>query len=663
MTTANAESVTRPILGGIPDELVYLFYLTTTIALAVTAAVFVKRIRIWLSARGQSEREADHLTWRAGIGRMIGYAVSHKLLLKDPYAGIAHLLTFYGFAILFAGTCLVFLEHQTPLHFFYGPFYQFSSLVIDLGGAALIVGLTMFLVRRHGLRPTRLLRDWRIASLAWLLLAIGITGFLLEAARIADDFPPFERWSIVGYSIACVISGAGIGGESLRLLHQSLWAVHAVLCVGFLALLPWHFFGHIAYGTLSWARRTARPIGQLKTPDIHRPPGAVSWQDFGWADLMQADACTTCGRCNEVCPAATAGTPLRPREIVQSLRMTVGSTDIDPSSDLSVLVGDDEVWSCTTCGACNSVCPVGIEVYDKIVDLRRGRVEQGDVPERAADVFDRMIASSTAFGGLPSQRMAWAAGLDAPVAKVGEPIETLYWIGCAGSFDVDGQAVARSMIKILNHLGAPYKLLGDRESCTGDPARRMGEEGLFQESARRNVAMFESHNVKRVLTHCAHCFNTFQNEYPQFGGRFEVEHHSSFLDRMIREGALRIEPNIQAATTYHDPCYLARANGMTESPRRVLESATGQAVSEMERHGANTFCCGAGGGAMWLDVRGQERVENVRIRQAAATGATTIATACPFCKSMLQAGADAQEGENSPRIRDLAELVVESMGL
>jgi Fe-S oxidoreductase len=298
-------------------------------------------------------------------------------------------------------------------------------------------------------------------------------------------------------------------------------------------------------------------------------------------------------------------------------------------------------------------------VYDKIVELRRALVEQGEVPDLAAAVFESTASTFNPFGKDNNQRLLWAQGLKVPVAEPDEEVDLLYWVGCAGSFDPDGQLVARSMIAILDRLGIRYRILGCRERCTGDPARRMGEEGLFQQCARENIAILAGHSVKTVLTHCPHCFNTMKNEYPEFGASFSVEHHSQFLARLIAEGKLGGMEQLESVT-YHDPCYLGRGNGETEAPRVVIDAIADSNI-EMARHGRESFCCGAGGGSLWLDVTGLDRVENIRVREAAATGAKTIVTACPFCKVMLEAGIQALPDGDRMIVKDLAELVAERM--
>jgi Fe-S oxidoreductase len=339
--------------------------------------------------------------------------------------------------------------------------------------------------------------------------------------------------------------------------------------------------------------------------------------------------------------------------------------DADPNGrdgTLAAFVSDEAIWSCTTCGACTQACPVGIEVFEKILEVRRGRVESGAVPAAAHDLFERTAEHFNPMNRPSQERLAWAAGLDVPVAAPGEPIDTLYWVGCAGSFDPDGRSVSRAMVRILNRMGVSYRTLGLRERCTGDPARRMGEEGLFQELARENIRTATEHGVRRIVTHCPHCYNTWKHEYSQLGAQVEVEHHTEFLARAMKEGRLSVPDAGSRTLTLHDPCYLGRMNGQTRAPRDVIAGFPSTSLVEMPRHGERSFCCGAGGGSMWLDQPGRTRVEAIRAHEASGTGATTVATACPFCKSMLRAGAQTLGSAATLEVKDLAELVVEANG-
>ena len=335
--------------------------------------------------------------------------------------------------------------------------------------------------------------------------------------------------------------------------------------------------------------------------------------------------------------------------------------DAGPDASPMAWLSDDTLWSCTTCGACDEVCPVGIDIYHKIVDLRRSRVEEGVVPETAERVFESVAAAHNPFGRANSERLQWTQGQDVPVAEADEPVELLYWIGCAGSFDSEGQSVSRSMVKILKSLGIKYKILGCGERCTGDPAHRLGEEGLFQEQVAANIETLRKHRVRKILTHCPHCLNSFRNEYPQANGEaWEVVHHTQFLAELLAQGRLTLAQKNTERVTFHDPCYLGRGNGIVDAPRQALAHVVATEPVEMPRHGAESFCCGAGGGTMWVDVPGQTRVEHLRAKEAAATGATTVVTGCPYCKVMLRTGLDAVTAK-PPRVKDLAELVAENL--
>lgn len=661
------EAITREILGNVPRWLTLLFYALAGVACVGATLGFRRRLKSYRQSR-RPKPTTQPPNWGVRFHRGVRYLVFHEQLRRDSFAGWSHLLVVYGFAILFAGTCLVFLEHDTPLHFYYGWFYQAASLVIDLGGVAFLVGLAMFLARRCSGRSPRILRQWWVTALSVLLLVIGVTGFLLEGARIAVDLPRHEWCSVAGYPLALGLRAIGIEGPTAIGFQQWLWGAHAAVCIAFFALLPWGFFSHFVYGISSSTARSARQLSHLAVwpmgPD--QPPGAVTWRQFSAVDLLQSDACTTCGRCNEVCPAAAAHKPLQPRDVVLELRRS-HTANSSPSSSDPLEVRDDVLWSCTTCAACNQACPVGIDVYDKIIELRRGRIEAGNAPAAAEQVFEGVAGRHNPFGKPNSERLAWAHGLNLPVAEPDEPTEILYWVGCSGSFSPEGKTVARAMVKILNHLGVNYRVLGTAERCTGDPARRMGEEGLFRQCAAHNLHELKSHGVKRVITHCPHCFNTIRNEYPEVAGAqpaWETQHHTQFLAEQIAAGKLQGSQRLQETVTFHDPCYLGRGNGVVDEPRSLLGGLQ-LPVIEMPRSGAESFCCGAGGGSMWLDVRGRERIEDQRYREAAATGAKVVGTGCPFCKTMLDAARQSTtaEGASGPRVMDVAELVALAEGL
>jgi Fe-S oxidoreductase/nitrate reductase gamma subunit len=642
----------REILWNEPPYAEDLLYLFSALSLGWTLFWFLRRSRLWM--RGSPA--PDQPGWREGLARLVGYLLTHRKIREDRYAGWMHLLIFWGFLALLLATTLVGIQHHFHVEFLTGNTYLIFSLGADLGGLAFCFGIGMALWRRrsksaHG----RLLPTASITLLLWLLLAIAVTGFFVEAARIAVNFPPFERWSFVGYMVARAMAALGLQGGTAPSVHLFLWVFHAVLVIVFFVLIPVTLLKHILLGAYS----VARPAGRLGL--LHEPAepivAEVDLPQFRRIDLIQADACLTCGLCTQVCPAQTAGKPLSPRAVVLGLRQHLDHAE----TPLTEQVADDALWSCTACNACDRACPVNIHIVEKIVTLRRGRVAVGELPGSAAEALESSAQKFNPFSRANSARLEWASGLAVPVAKENESVELLYWIGCAGAFDPAGREVARAMIKILNHLKIAYRVLGCAERCTGDPARRLGEEALWKELAQHNQQSFAAHRVQTILTHCPHCFHAFRNEYPVNGPMPRVLHHSQWLREKLADDTLRVRADAESIT-FHDPCYLGRANGETQAPRAVLDAMSGRKRVELRLHGEQSFCCGGGGGQIWLDVKGRTRVETIRAAQVEETGAQTVATGCPFCRVMLEAGRTGLEkGKGNWRVRDIAELVAESL--
>jgi Fe-S oxidoreductase len=572
----------------------------------------------------------------------------------------------WGFIILFIGTTMVFLEHQTPLHFYYGTFYLIASAVLDLGGLAFLFGLGMAGYRRHLQRKARLKASGWVDAMLVLLIAIGVTGFLVEGARIAVTLPAFEKVSFVGYGLA-LLARAIFSPEVLPLLHRTAWILHAVLCIGFFAVATVFFFRHIVLSLTTVALRPSRSSGTLREYlpiPMETPSGSAA--DILWKDLLDGDACTSCGRCTAVCPATAAGKALDPREIVLGLSQLVDrQTDAVNGSAPSAFdtITDRALWDCTTCGACVYECPVNIEVYDKVIDLRRQLVDMGRVSPAARTSLDGMRERQNPWDYSPAQRTAWSEGLKLPAPAAGENPEWVYWIGCAGSFEASAQSISRSMVNIMQQANVSFVTLGCEERCTGDPARRLGDEGLFQDFKRKNIDTLRAAGARKIVTHCPHCLNTLKNEYAEKGqAEFTVVHHSQLLNTLVQEGKIQLKPaDTDKAITFHDPCYLGRHNGEYDAPRAVVEALPGATLVEMDRSREKSFCCGGGGGQMWLESVGRERVEGIRLAEAEKTGARTVATACPFCKIMLESASATAGKQELVQIRDIAELVNEAI--
>jgi Fe-S oxidoreductase len=658
------EEVTRQINWNVANWMEIVLYLGSSLGLLIAFWRIFKRYRVWKLGRpSQINRSIQR-----GFGKLFRWMMGGGKMARDPFAAVMHHLILWGFIILFIGTTLVFLEHQTPLQFFYGTFYLISSFVIDLGGLAFLVGLGMALHRRYLKKKVRLKTSSWVDGMLALLIAIGVTGFLLEGARIGVNLPEFEKVSFIGYTLALALRSTGLQAGDITALHRTLWIFHAVLSVVFFSLATVYFFRHALLSLLPVVLRTERPTGALRPYEIpldDAPAGGV--RDLVWKDLVDADACTTCGRCTAVCPATVAGKALDPRSVVLQLSDLVGRQAALTKNGLPSSfdkIRDEELWDCTTCGACVYECPVEIEVYDKIIDLRRQLVEMGRVSPAARTSLEGLHSRQNPWNFPPAQRTAWSSSLKLPIASPDKKPEWIYWIGCAGAFDSSGQSISRSMVEILRRAKVNFAVLGSEERCTGDPARRLGDEALFQSCKEKNLAVLRKHGVRKIVTHCPHCLNTFKKEYQSSENgspEFEVLHHSQLLSRLISEGHIQLTRQLDETVTFHDPCYLGRHNGEYDAPRAVVDNLPGIQHVEMERSREKSFCCGGGGGQMWLESSGRQRVEGLRLAEAKQAGASLVATGCPFCKVMLETATANAGQQDEVRVKDIAELVYESM--
>ena len=671
--------VGRQVFGNVPDAVVALFYIGVGAFLGLTAYLFAIRARNW--ERGGADRRTGQ--WWKRL-KELWRGLSMASVLEERAAGIMHGMIYYGFVVLLVGTIIVELDHLLPgnLKFIEGGFYQGYSLVLDLAAVVFLVGLVWAAVRRWGFKPWRIRLKTKSED-AWILLVlalIGITGLATEAARIAiDGRPAFEVWSFAGYYLSYLVPATVAVGA-----HQVIWIAHALTFVAFLILLPTTKLRHALISPVNMALALRdRPKGAMRempnlieATDIETV-GASLVSEFTWKQLLDTDACTVCGRCTSVCPANHTGKPLDPREIVLKLGEVAaasGSPAVSPpvGADRGITVSSDsvferitaaELWACTTCRACDEICPVDIEIVDKILDMRRYlALMEADFPEQLGSTFISMENSSNPYGMSQQDRAAWTQGLDFEVKILGESgvtAEYLYWVGCAGSFDDRNRKVTVATAKLLNKAGVDFGILGPMELCTGDPARRAGNEYVFQQLALQNIQTLNDLGITKVITQCPHCFNTLANEYPQFGGDYEVIHHSQLLMDLIAEG--RITPKAGGAkSTFHDPCYLGRHNDEFDAPRAVVKSVSGEYI-EMERSGADAFCCGAGGAQMWMEEQTGKKISIDRTEEAVATGVDQIATGCPFCFVMLDDGIRELGVEEQVVVKDLAMLLEESL--
>jgi Fe-S oxidoreductase len=432
---------------------------------------------------------------------------------------------------------------------------------------------------------------------------------------------------------------------------------------------------HLVGAPISFVTRSLEPKGTLTTPDDLETAevfGASRVQDFNWKQLLDGFSCAVCGRCSDVCPANISGKILSPMHIVENMKehiLEAGPGILkgeDPQPDKPLIgnwIQEEGLWDCVTCGACVQECPVGVEHIDSIVDMRRFMVmEQASMPETAQNALLSMEQRGHPWRGTTYTRTDWAEGLDIKILADHPETEILFWVGCTGALEQRSQAVARSMASVLKRAKVDFAILGNEETCTGDPARRMGNEYLYQILAEQNIQTFNSYNVKKIITICPHCFNTIKNEYPHLGGDYEVLHYTEFVAELIKQGAIRPLAPIETTLAYHDSCYLGRHNEVYEPPRDIAKAIPGLTLVEMGRNRERSFCCGAGGGHMWMEESGGQRINHVRTEQFLDTEADIIGVSCPYCLQMFEEGISAEQLETQKKARDLLEILDESLG-
>ena len=673
-----SKTIGREIMWNLPHPAATILYALFGVVLFILAWGVWQRVEAYRRGRAERENRLDDL--RGRLRDTLRMAVGQERVLNRRSGGLIHLCIYSAFIVLFIVTCLVAVEYDLGVVILDGNFYIVFKLFAETFGLLLLAGVAGALVRRYLFRPEGLTRDPEDLLQLLLIGAIGVTGFLIETARIAATRPAIAPVSYVSNALAPVLF-SGMSFQEIVSVHKALWWGHLLMAFGWIATVPFSKMVHFGAGTASVFLRSSRPKGALQpVPDIEEEekPGVAAVEDFSWKQLLSADACTKCGRCQDECPAYAAEMPLSPREIVlktreeltrdirfslvPSLEQVDKATGkrIEPEFAREVLT-PDEIWSCTTCRACMQACPVLIEHIDMIVDVRRGYVAASKVPDSVRTALRKMGDTGNPWGLPQDDRIAWAAGLEVPYASEKKEFEYLYWVGCAGAYDPRNQKVTRAIVSLLNRAGVSWATLGLEEMCCGESARRMGEEGLFQLGMVQMVKeVFETYRVRKVITQCPHCFNTFRNEYPQFGVAVEVVHHSVLIRDLIAQGRLSPRKAVKLSLAFHDSCYLGRHNDIYEAPREAIGAIPGVAVNEMEKNREEGFCCGAGGGGMWMELPGK-RINHLRFAQAMRTGANAVGSACPYCLTMFDDAIKFHNLEESVQAKDIAELVAESM--
>ena len=653
----------REIYWNVGHGVVLPMYLLAALTLAVCLYGFFRRIRIY--RQGKALQRLDHLFTR--IVRLVKRGVGQIRVMLVKLPGFTHALLFWGIGLLFIGTLLImaqvdFTEPVFHYDFLKGIFYRIYSPTLDLAGLIVFLMLCAFAVRRFLYKPKGLENTRDDVLILSLLIAILLTGFVVEGARMAvtelKQNPSLALLSPIGLLVARPLSN--LDENLLREIHRWGWWVHFFLAMGIIASIPFTKFRHLLLTPVNYLFAELNPKGSIVTTNLEADAdhfGAAAVADLYWKDIYDADACTSCKRCQDRCPAWITGKPLSPMKVVQQIGEAAFH---NPQANLIETMSKDALWACTTCYACQEICPADIEQVNKILEMRRYLVlMQGEFPggEVMAAVNNTEV-NGNPFGLAYASRGDWANGLDVQ-QTAGSTVDILYFTGCYASFDKRNQDVARNFIKICNAAGIKVGILGKEEKCCGEPMRKLGNEYLYQLMAAENIKKIKAYGASRIVTTCPHCFNTLGRDYRDLGLDLEVEHYSTFLDRLISQGALHLKPQ-SFDCTYHDSCYLGRYKDIVREPRNVLRAAGGS-ITEMEKTGKAGFCCGGGGGRVLAEEKLGQRINVERVKMAQATGAPLLVSNCPFCLTMFEDGIKTGGSEGKLQVRDLTEIVIERL--
>ncbi|MCA1582960.1 MAG: 4Fe-4S dicluster domain-containing protein [Acidobacteria bacterium] len=663
-------------VAGLPGRVVF----GALVAIAILAFVYsvARRIRVLLA--GAPENRFDRIPLR--IRKTIEYAFAQKRMFRDLYAGVFHILIFGGFVVLVVRSLSLVVEGLVPgFVLLPGAAGNAYTLVKDVFEVLVLVGVAMAVFRRAFARPARLdltLDAWFILFLIALLMA---TDLLADGARSVLNPSAFDlRWSPAVAAVSRAFRGTS--PAALQAVYEACWWIHLADLLFFANYLPYSKHFHILASVPNIFLMKLEPMGRLGTPDLENSErfGVSTVEDLSWKSMLDGYTCTECGRCRVVCPTALTGKPLDPRVFIATLRDAVydatpeilaaqsGRGGDGPAAPRKDLIGgwvtEDTIWACTTCGYCTSACPVFIiPAVDKIIEMRRHLVlEKAEFPKEMQTAFRGMETNGNPWGIAASSRADWAK--DLPVMTMaeaeGSPVDVLFWVGCAGSYEDRAKKVSRALVDLLTSAGVRFAILGTEETCNGDSARRMGNEYLFQILAQQNVETMNGYGIKKIVTNCPHCFNVIKNEYPPFGGRYEVLHGTELVSSLIAEGRIRLENRIDESITFHDPCYLGRYNDVYDAPRQILEAIPGLRLQELARTKQKGLCCGAGGGRMWMEEKIGARINQTRMQEIAEAKTDSVGVSCPFCMVMIGNAREELGVETKPF--DVLELARRSSG-
>jgi len=658
---------TREIYWNIGHGVVLPMYLLTFAAVGVLVWGFWKRLPLY--RLGRPLNRTDRFEER--VMRMIGDMIGQEKVARVRDGGLPHNLFFWGFLTLFVGTLIIMVQADflTPVmgvNLLSGEFYKAFSLVLDLAGLVAMVMLAALFIRRYFVQPEGLETKNDDIIIHTLLFVILLTGFLIEGARMAAtelvQQPELANYSPVGKVFAQLFVTFDAG--SIMASHKLFWWIHFAAVLGFFCAIPYTKLRHIVTTSANGFFAPLEEKGAIPTINMEDETieqfGAAKVTDLTWKDIFDADACTSCKRCQDRCPAHMTGKPLSPMKLIRQIGDTAEGA---PESPLADVVGQDAIWACTTCRACQDICPASNEHVNKIIEMRRNlTLMEGAFPgDEVRGAIGNIEVNGNPFGLAYASRGEWSEGLPAVTMESGEEVDILYFVGCYASFDKRNQEVARSFINICAAAGVRVGILGKEEKCCGEPARKLGNEYLYQMTAQENIELIKAYGVKKIVTTCPHCFNTLGRDYRDLGLEVPVEHYSTYLHGLIKSDRLRLKSEpVPFSFTYHDSCYIGRYMDIIDEPRSILAKAGGR-ISEMDRSGYDSFCCSAGGGRILAEEKTGTKISEARVGMAMETGAPLLVSNCPFCLTMFEDGIKTGGAEGKMVVRDLAEIVAERL--
>jgi Fe-S oxidoreductase/nitrate reductase gamma subunit len=652
------------------------FLIFSPALMALFAYAFARRWFLW--RRGGKESRTDNMFSR--IKTTVGVAVGYTRMLSEAYPGWMHLMILWGTALFVMGKIIRLFSYTVHISSPPQDVFLAASLASEVGAALIIVGGLLAIFRRYILKPPRLDTKFDDTLIFLFVFVILISGFMIKGYRIAISEVPLNGWhewwwSPIGYGFSKIFM---VFPEAYRneILTWHRVVIHTFVAFVFLAMILIYRsrIHHVLLSPMNVFFRSSKPKGALTPINLETAEsyGASKIENFTWKQLLDLDACTRCGRCQDNCPANISGKNLSPKKVIQDLKDHMNEVfpipfwpkPKEPRRDMiNDVITQEVIWDCTTCRACQEACPVYIEHIDKIVDMRRNlALERAEFPESAQGALQSLGTRGHPWRGTTATRTDWISGLGVKVLSEKSDIDILYWVGCTASLEDRNMKVAIATAKVLQAAGINFGILGVEEGCCGDPARRMGDEYLYQTLCQKNIEILKNYKVKKIVASCPHCFNTLKNEYPQFGADFEVVHHSQFLVDLMAEGKLKVGNMPNMTVAYHDSCYLGRHNDIYKQPRKVLDSIGGLKRVELGRHGSKGFCCGGGGGHMWMEEPPDKRLNTRRTQEVIDAKANCVATACPYCLSMFEDGIKAKQVEETVKAMDLSEMIVQSLG-